>query len=248
MLSLTLAVGCKVGWKHWRIHGFVWTDVSIPWPHPSFHNLHGNPQVYKEYILSFYWRSSLYFNLGYLREWTTHRPSYGWLGEIRARLPVGTPMALFSATLPPHMLAQCTKSLYMKDDSTISIMLSTNWPNLIHAVIPMIGHLHNFNNLNFLMPKPYHPPMVLHKTLVFIDSKIYSGQLANHLLSRFPKEQQTSRPVRHLHAEMSKAHINDAYLLFKDLNGMCRILVTTASAANVHYHHLCLLLSHSKCV
>lgn len=98
----------------------------------------------------------------------------------------------------------------------------------------MIGDISNFDNLNFLVPKPYHPPMApLYKAIIFIDSKIYSGQLTNHLLSRFPEEQQMFRPVRHLHSDMSKAHISDAYLSFKDPNGMCRILVATASAANV---------------
>src|ERR1700683_5725239 len=51
---------------------------------------------------------------------TAHCLSYGQLGEIHAHLPVGTPTALFSATLPPHVLTQCTESLCMKDDSTIS--------------------------------------------------------------------------------------------------------------------------------
>ena len=163
-----------------------------------------------------------------------HHPVYAWLCEIRTHLPVGTPVALFSATLPPHVLQQCTDSLHMKEDNTVSIMLSTNWPNLMHAVIPMIGDLSNFDNLNFLVPNLYHPPMVsLHKTIIFIDSKIYSGCLANHLLSRFPEDQQHSRPVRHLHADMLKVHINDAYRSFKDPNGPCRILVATVSAANV---------------
>jgi superfamily II DNA helicase RecQ len=55
-----------------------------------------------------------------------HRPTYARLGEIRARLPVGTPVGLFSATLPPHVLVHCIKSLHMKVDNTVSIMLSTN--------------------------------------------------------------------------------------------------------------------------
>jgi superfamily II DNA helicase RecQ len=173
-----------------------------------------------------------------------HRLSYARLGEIRAHLPVGTPVALFSATLPPHILAQCKESIHMKEDNTVSITLLTNRPNIMHAVIQMVGDISNFNNLRFLVPQPYHPPMApLNKTLIFIDSKLYSGKLANHLLSRFSWEQQTSRPVRHLHSEMSNAHIKDAYESFSDLNGQCRILVATASAANVcHPYHIPILL------
>jgi hypothetical protein len=132
----------------------------------------------------------------------------------------------------------------MKEDNTVSIMLSTNRCNLIHAVIQMVGDISNFNNLNFLVPQPYHPPMApLNKTLIFIDSKLYSGKLANHLLSRFPREQQMLRPVWHLHSEMSKAHIEDAYKSFSDPHGQCRILVATASVANVcHPHRIPILL------
>ena len=84
----------------------------------------------------------------------------------------------------------------MKDDNTVSILLSTNQCNLINPVISMVGNISNFNNLNFLVPESYHLPMdPLNKTLVFIDSKVYSGKLCNHLLSRFPWEQWALRPV-----------------------------------------------------
>src|ERR1700691_720153 len=104
--------------------------------------------------------------------------------------------ALFLATLPPHVLMQCKESLHMKDDNTVSIRLSTNQCNLINPVIPMVGNISNFNNLNFLVPESYYLPMdPLNKTLVFIDSKVYSGKLCNHLLSRFPCKQWALRPV-----------------------------------------------------
>lgn len=163
-----------------------------------------------------------------------HRPAYGRLGEFRARLPVGTPVGLFSATLPPAVLEICKSSLHMKEDNTVSIMLPTNRPNLTHAVIPMKGAIKNFDNLNFIVPQSYQqsttPPT---KCLIFIDSKLMSGPLTNHLLSRFSKEWRVKRPIRHIHSDMSKAHIKDAYSSFENPEGDCFILVATATAANV---------------
>jgi superfamily II DNA helicase RecQ len=112
-----------------------------------------------------------------------HRPSYARLGEIRARLPAGIPVALLSATLPPDVMEICTKSLHMKPSNTTYIKLSTNHPNLMHAMIPMLGDISNFANLDFLVPLLYHPLMApIKKTLLFIESKLKTGHLTRYLL------------------------------------------------------------------
>ena len=131
----------------------------------------------------------------------------------------------------------CTDSLYMKPNNTTYIKLSTNRPNLLHAVIPMVGDINNFANLDFLVPTSYHPPMApIEKTLVFIESKLKSGYLTRYLLRRFSKAWCKNRPIRHIHSGMSKEHNNEAYESFKDPNGACIILVATSSASNVMYH------------
>lgn len=165
-----------------------------------------------------------------------HRPSYARLGEVRARLPAGIPVALLSATLPSHVMEICTKSLHMKPDTTTYIKLSTNRPNLMHAVIPMVGDIKNFANVDFLVPLSYHPPMApIEKTLLFIESKLKTGHLTRYLLQRFSKAWRKQRPVRHIHSGMSKAHNKEAYDSFKDPNGVCVILIATSSASNVRH-------------
>jgi hypothetical protein len=45
--------------------------------------------------------------------------------KYRLTFLLALPAALFSAT-PPHVLMQCEESLHMKNDNTISILLSMN--------------------------------------------------------------------------------------------------------------------------
>ena len=77
----------------------------------------------------------------------------------------------------------CTDSLYMKPNNTTYIKPLTNHLNLMHAVIPMIGDINNYVNLDFLIPMLYCPPMApIEKTLVFIESKLKSGYLMRYLI------------------------------------------------------------------
>jgi superfamily II DNA/RNA helicase len=104
----------------------------------------------------------------------------------------------------------------------------------MHAVIPMLGDISNFANLDFLVPLLYHPLMApIKKTLLFIESKLKTGHLTRYLLRRFSKEWRKTRPIRHLHSGMSRAHNKEVYDSFKDPDGACVILIATSSASNV---------------
>lgn len=160
-----------------------------------------------------------------------HRPAYARIGEIRLRLPAQVPAALLSATLPPPVLKLCTESMRMKPESTTYLLLSTNRPNLIHAIKPMAGTINNFKNLDFLVSEQ--SPSLTHKTLVFIESRTKCGKIQRYLNGLYPPDMRQSRPVRHIHSQMSKVHNEEAYKSFKDPEGTCRILVATSTASNV---------------
>lgn len=93
------------------------------------------------------------------------RIEYSKCFEIRLRLSLKTPCTVFSATMPPIIQDKILKSLKLPTDvsKTCFISLSTNRPNLCFAVKKLTGTLANLSNLDFLVSRPYHPPIVLKK-------------------------------------------------------------------------------------
>jgi superfamily II DNA helicase RecQ len=88
---------------------------------------------------------------------------------------------------------------------TISIELTTNRPNLVYAVIPMIGTVTNFSD--FLLPPSFPPNFVLlQKSIVFFDNKRKSPALAAHLNSKLPAVLAAKEPFRVYHSSMSKPY------------------------------------------
>jgi len=86
--------------------------------------------------------------------------AYGKLAEVLIQLPVSVPVTLFSATLPPVTLEKVLKSLNLPPDKMDIIKLSTNRLNIMHAVIPVVDSIKNLSNLDFIVPIPFHPPML----------------------------------------------------------------------------------------
>ncbi|KIK79985.1 hypothetical protein PAXRUDRAFT_159850, partial [Paxillus rubicundulus Ve08.2h10] len=97
-------------------------------------------------------------------------PAYSCLGEFQIILPKGTPFQALSTTLPPHILAVLKHELNIPPNH-IEVRLSTNHPNTTYCTIPIVGGLHEFCNLNCLIPPQFHPPMEIPKTLIFHDCK-----------------------------------------------------------------------------
>ncbi|KAG6819010.1 hypothetical protein H0H93_016411 [Arthromyces matolae] len=133
----------------------------------------------------------------------------------------------------PHIIETIRTSLHMKEDDTSIIKMSTNRPNLVYAVRPMIGTVRNFQNLDFLIPHPYHPPMdFLFKTIIFIDNKLLTAEIASYLNNLLPPAHAAMKPVRHYHSNMSNEYLKQTFESFRDPEGVVRILVATSCASN----------------
>ncbi|KAJ7927033.1 P-loop containing nucleoside triphosphate hydrolase protein [Mycena leptocephala] len=147
------------------------------------------------------------------------RPSFSNLGErLRVHLQATTPCTAYSASMTPQIMELLTGTLRMDPEKTIKPELTTNRPNLVHAVIPMVGSIDNFSNVDFLIPVPFDPNK--------------AAKLARHLNSKLPPAIAPKEPFRHYHSSMSKVYLEEIASRFKDSNGDVRCLIATEAASN----------------
>jgi superfamily II DNA helicase RecQ len=164
------------------------------------------------------------------------RPAWGKLYDLRVRLPHGIPVALFSASMAPNVLQTVMENMRISQDAVI-IKLSTNRPNITLAVLPLVGSIKNFSNLDFIIPQPYPPSMPpIEKGIIFIDDKLATSNLAEYLNDRCPEALRISRPFRHFHSGMSEEYLLQTYDEFEKLDSACRVLVATCGASMVRPH------------
>jgi hypothetical protein len=108
------------------------------------------------------------------------------------------------------------------------------WPNIMQAVIPMIGNIGNLSNLDLLVPVPYHLPMAtLQRGIIFIDHKLSTAKIADYLNDRCPPGLRETKPFRHLHSGMSRDYNNMIYDTFIQPDSHIYMIVTTAVGAHV---------------
>src|SRR6202040_2298056 len=98
---------------------------------------------------------------------------------------------------------------------------------LPYVTLDVVDNFSNFNNLNFIVPDSFHPPMLLQPTLIFFDSQNTARHIARHLNSRFPLDQQCLGVSRHYHSGMSTEYLQQTYDNFASELGMCSILCAT---------------------
>ncbi|KAJ7611076.1 P-loop containing nucleoside triphosphate hydrolase protein [Mycena polygramma] len=154
------------------------------------------------------------------------RPSFSDLGErLRVHLPSSTPVTAYSASIPPEIASLLIKTLRMDPKNTIKLEFTTNRPNLVHAVIAMVGTIDNFANCEFLLN-------VTTKSMVFLDNKKKSAKLARHLNSKLSPAIAKKEPFRHYHSSMSKPYLEATVDSFKQSNGDVKCLIATESASN----------------
>ncbi|KAJ7216919.1 P-loop containing nucleoside triphosphate hydrolase protein [Mycena rebaudengoi] len=154
------------------------------------------------------------------------RPAFTDLGErARVHLPVSTPCAAYSASTPPQISNIVMRTLRMEPDNTVTIELTTNRPNLVHAVIPMIGSLDNLSNLDFPIPNKC-------KCMVFVDNKKKAGQIERYLNSKYPPSVAAKKPFRQYHSSMSKDYLETTAKAFKQEISDIQGLITTSAALN----------------
>lgn len=158
------------------------------------------------------------------------RPSYTRFSSIRLNLPKSCSVLALSATLPPHILAFLSPSLSLRPDHKL-IKISVNRPNICYAAHPIFGKPTDFNNLNFLVDKDFHPPMLLPKTIVFIDGKGETNAASDHIDGLLPMSLRKTGLVRHYHSDMTADYLSRTYEDFR--TGRCRILIATQGASTV---------------
>jgi superfamily II DNA helicase RecQ len=120
------------------------------------------------------------------------RPTYGNLDSFRLLLPTTASVSALTATANSYVDSVITKKLNLRPN-TVNISGSLNRPNITYATLDIVDNLSNFNNLNFLVPATFHPPMLLQPTLVFFDSQSMARDVARHLNSTFTLDQQRLR-------------------------------------------------------
>ncbi|KAJ7268988.1 P-loop containing nucleoside triphosphate hydrolase protein, partial [Mycena rebaudengoi] len=155
------------------------------------------------------------------------RPAFSDLGErIRVHLLTATPCAAYSATMSPDVLNTVTRTLRMEPKNLVTLKLSTYRPNLMYAVIPIVGTTDNFHNLDFLahfIPK---------KCMVFINNKKVTTRLARYLNSLLDPVLAAEQPFRHYHSSTSKSYLETTANTFKEHNSPIRGLISTGAASN----------------
>lgn len=178
-----------------------------------------------------------------LGEKLAFRTAYSKLAEVLLQLPVGIPVALFSATLPQAILHRIIKSLNLLTDMTDTLLLTTNRPNVSHTVIPMVDSIKNFSNLDFLVSQPFHPPMSYPpKSLIFIDHKLSTAAVARYLNARLPEAVRRVFKFRHLHSSMSVEYNQMVFDEFRKPDGLVQGIVATSGASTVTVPGRCLIM------
>jgi superfamily II DNA/RNA helicase len=125
------------------------------------------------------------------------------------------------------------ENIRISSDAVI-IKLSTNRLNITTAVLPLVGSIKNFANLDFIVPRPYPPSMPpIAKGIIFVDDKLVTSDLAEYLNDRCPEELRATCPFQHFHSGMSVQYLDETYADFEKQEGACRVLVATSAAAVV---------------
>ena len=71
------------------------------------------------------------------------------------------------------MLKIATSKLSMPS-TRLMINVSSNRPNMVYATRRLVGATSNYHNLDFLIPVPYHAPMLLQKGVIETGMRMVS--------------------------------------------------------------------------
>jgi superfamily II DNA helicase RecQ len=146
------------------------------------------------------------------------RPAYGVLNVVRLLFSKHMAVSAHSATLPLHMLKVIASKLSMPTNY-LPIDVTSNRPNVVYATHKLVGGTSNYNNLNCVIPIPYHPPMLIPKGVIFFDDKAESSDALAHLNYRLPPELWDASIIKHYHGGMLKEYLQATYNDFCDPNG-----------------------------
>jgi hypothetical protein len=102
----------------------------------------------------------------------------------------------------------------------------------MYATHPIIGSLRDFGNLSFLIPKKFHPPMIIPPTLVFHDNKVNASDAAAYVDNLLPPSLRGRGLSQHYHSAMSPEYLEQVYREFTGPNPHA-IIHTTPSMQSV---------------
>ena len=174
------------------------------------------------------------------------RSAYGKLDLFRLLLNKSTSFSSFSATITPFVERVLDNKLSMRTNQ-IKFRAGLNRPNICYASHDIVDSVNNLNNLNFLVPNAFHPPMLMQRTIVFFDTQDLSRNASRHLNTRFPIELQRLGICKHYHGRMSAEYLQATYDDFASPSGNCLILCATKGASTVRtsclLHLICVLTS-----
>ena len=166
------------------------------------------------------------------------RPAWARIGEFRIKLGSRVPLQALSGTQPPHIKSAIITNLLFDETWLCSVKLTSNRPNIVYANHPIVNSLSDFQNLDFLVPRPYPAGWILPKTIVFHDSIDQAAQAALYHTRRLPESLHKKGLIMHYHGVMSKEYLTEVYEDFSDPNGNCRMLHTTEGTLTVRMHYL----------
>ena len=173
------------------------------------------------------------------KEGNVFRVEYSKGYELRIRLPLNIPCAIFSATMSQEVTDKILASLRIPSDpsETNFILLTTNRSNLTYAVRSLAKSIKDLSNLDFLFPGRIHPPLLPpRKTIIFVPTTDDALCVEAYLQKRLPVQM-----VARIHASLSRRYKKRVINDFCDPRGSLLVLVSTSLLSNVSY--FCIIMT-----
>ncbi|KAJ7676762.1 P-loop containing nucleoside triphosphate hydrolase protein, partial [Mycena polygramma] len=156
------------------------------------------------------------------------RTEYAELGTLRAFVPLKVPFMVASATLPPLVLAEVRKSMYMSTETSYHVNLGTDRPNIAWFVQHMKGAKSALESLGFLVPPHASEDELVElvQTMVFFDDINLAMEALEYLRDLLPPSARGSIALYHSRRSKRSKRI----VMEKFRNGEIKILLATEAA------------------
>ena len=160
------------------------------------------------------------------------RPEYSQLSILRTLVPQRrAPIAAFSATMAPGVLAEVEESLLINRDAAYYLNLGNNRPN-IYQQVSTLENSNDFAALNALLPlRSVSCAADIPKTLIFANTRRMTLHIWSHLCQQLRLPTVGRLPIAFLHAyrrRRARIKVMEAFT-----SGEVRILVATEAAGMV---------------
>ncbi|KAI0639543.1 P-loop containing nucleoside triphosphate hydrolase protein [Trametes polyzona] len=157
-----------------------------------------------------------------VKEWSSFREQYKYIGSLRFRISKDIPFYLPSATLDDPLLHDVSATLQLRSGRTEHILRSNDRPDVALAVRKMEFAANSFHDLDFLIPEDFgHDDTPPPKFLIFFDSIREAEAAVAHLRSRLPED--LRHKVAYFHSIMTAEYREDEFaaLMHGERYGLC---------------------------